>query len=119
MLQPQRRRVKTPVTIIVGIKCEDGVVIASDCQSTYGNTKRTDVQKIHNVNFKNAECLIACAGSSAVSDWVIEKMQQLAKGQHFTENRSLADVAQEACRQFEKQLRGGFDDRPVSELEKR
>src|SRR2546425_251153 len=56
---------RKPVTLIVGIICKDGIVVASDSQSTdeYGFA-RVDAKKLFKIDFENGESgLIGTAAS--------------------------------------------------------
>ena len=55
------------------------IVFASDSQTTYGAAKSLDAQKISVVNFKDAQVLVAQAGSADLADKAIEIMRKKAK----------------------------------------
>jgi len=92
------------VTIIVGLICADGIILASDSQTTYGTTKRPDVEKISVVEFTNTTALVAESGSAQISGKVVEIMQGKAKGIALTDYRMVAEIAQESLRETRNYL---------------
>ncbi len=93
------------MTIIVGLICKDGIVLASDSQTTTGSSKRCDAKKFALVEFDNARVLVAQAGNVCTSSRAIEIFQILAKGQKLLDRRTVADIAQKAMRQVKDELR--------------
>src|SRR2546423_1340165 len=79
------RRTNKPearVTIIIGIICRDGIVLASDSQTTSvaSGTRNKYAQKIHRIWFENETCaLVAEAGMAHVSATVIEIIERMAR----------------------------------------
>lgn len=68
------------MTVITGIVCKAGIVLACDSQTTYGYAKRCDAEKIRIVEFRNRKVLVAQAGAVATSSRVIDIMEQMARG---------------------------------------
>jgi len=52
------------MTVIAGIKFDNGIVVASDSQGTKGNYKKTDEKKITENEVKNLKFIFAGAGDS-------------------------------------------------------
>lgn len=102
--KPYRER-KTPVTIIVGIICSDGIVLASDSQMTRDNSKRCDAEKMSVVEFANLNVLVAQAGNATLSNRAVEILQGLAKNEDITDYRSAADAAQRAMQRLKEEMR--------------
>jgi 20S proteasome alpha/beta subunit len=92
-----RKPIKKPVTLIVGIVCRDGIVIASDSQTTgeYGE-KQCDKEKVFRIEFKDrSPGLIATAGSLDFSTQVVEMIERCALEIEANNPRSLADLAEQ------------------------
>jgi ATP-dependent protease HslVU (ClpYQ) peptidase subunit len=73
------------VTIIVGIISDESIVLASDSQTTSGNAKRTDTEKISTVEFSNLGVLVAQAGYAPFSGQAVEIFNGLAKDKEITD----------------------------------
>lgn len=99
---PQRRRA---VTIIVGIKCVDGIVLASDSQTTTGTQKRIEPTKFGVIQMLGSQALVAQSGGAALSERVLEILQKLASEKSIDDYRTLPDLAQRATRMFLDELR--------------
>lgn len=96
---------RCPVTIIVGIICKDGIVVASDSQTSWGHSsKKTNVEKIHSVKFSNAIGIIAGSGSIYTSGDVIESVVRACVGAELTDHRQLAECAQAATEKLRSNL---------------
>ena len=92
----QKKR-KKPVTLIVGIICKDGIVMASESQTTFGESKRCDAEKIRIVEFKTKEAiLVAQSGAEDISNRLIDQMEARAKNQEFENEESVVRLTQEA-----------------------
>jgi len=78
--KPPRLR-KIPVTLIIGIICREGIVIASDSATTdTSNGVQQNTQKIHPVPFSNGNTvLVANSGSTESSEFAVRHMQEAAK----------------------------------------
>ncbi len=112
---PKRKR-RTPVTIIVGIICEQSIVLASDSQTTAGTAKRWDSRKIRVVKFKNAPVLVADSGCADTASRAIEIFSDLGKEVEITDHRTVADTADKAIRTLVDELRFAQGDCTMEEL---
>jgi 20S proteasome alpha/beta subunit len=92
------------VTIIVGIITKDQIILASDSQTTYGNLKRLDVQKISVVEFSNTCALVAESGAAEQSGMAVELLKQKAKGKALADYAMVAELAQESLREVRNYL---------------
>lgn len=94
-----------PVTLIVGIIYKEEIVLACDSQTSWGNTKRTDTQKIVPVFFQgNTGCLIGQSGDATGAARTIEMIQQAASKTTMDDYRKPADIAEDALREFKQNL---------------
>lgn len=66
------------MTLIVGIICADGIVLAADSQTSKGDAKIPGTNKISEIDFLNGSAIIAEAGSSNLSNSVIDHLRRLA-----------------------------------------
>lgn len=102
-LKPKR---KARVTIIVGIIAEDGIVVASDSQTTTEAGRKIIIPtKFEAVRFSNGYALVAQSGGATISQRVIEIIQDMATGMVMTDYRTVPDVAQKAMRKFMDEFR--------------
>jgi 20S proteasome alpha/beta subunit len=92
------RKRKAPVTIIIGIKCFDGIVIACDSRTTNETGHINDnAEKLHVVRFKDGNtAIVGEAGNAIMSSIAIEQMQLLAKDRNLEEYRAVAQCAEDA-----------------------
>lgn len=100
-LRPRKR----PVTIIVGIKCKGCIVLASDSQITYGNSKQLDGEKIEAVYLSGMPVLVAQSGDVAMSGRFVDIFRE--EGSSFSP-RTAIDVAikaQDSMRKLRAELR--------------
>jgi 20S proteasome alpha/beta subunit len=93
-----------PVTIIVGIICKGGIVVASDSQSTAWNVKRTDSTKISHSSLAGQTVLIAQSGDCTLSSRAVEILENLFNTAPFDDYRKPADLAQNAIALTKKEL---------------
>jgi 20S proteasome alpha/beta subunit len=93
------------VTIIIGIICKDGIILASDSQTSYGTSKRTDTDKICHVNFASSNhVLVAQSGNAELSARAIEEFEKMAKGAQFDDYRKPVEVLEEALRSLKQNV---------------
>jgi len=100
---------KTTVTLIIGIICRDGIVVASDSQTTYGGRKRNDTEKIDRVKFKNAEALIAQAGDTEWGTIVVEHVKDEAAQKEIDDRWALAYMVDGQVDALQRRYMKGFD----------
>src|SRR5213593_4830376 len=62
-----RRIVLRNMTLLAGIVCEDGIVMAADSQTTRGMYKQTGTVKIHEIGCADTYALVAEAGVTSLS----------------------------------------------------
>jgi 20S proteasome alpha/beta subunit len=82
------------MTLIVGIICKDGIVVASDSQTTAEDrTKSCRTKKISVVKLKHGSGgLVAEAGSTNSAE-AVETMQQMAASKSLSHQRDFAEIA--------------------------
>ncbi len=101
-LLPKR---KTPVTLIVGIKCKDAVVLASDSQITYGTNKRTDGAKMEVIDFDGIPVMAAQSGSILFSNRFVDILSGLAAKATVSSADDICILASQAMRTLRNEQR--------------
>jgi len=98
---------ESPMTIIVGIICCDGVVLAADSQETYSRgvqIKRLGFEKIHPL-FENESVRVVMAGSGEgpFISRAAELLEQKLQGSLLlTSPRDIADLAEDALTEINR-----------------
>ncbi len=110
----QRPTKRAKMTILIGITCKDGIVLASDSQATVGGEFALPTSKITKVNFQLNEALIACAGDIHLANRVTEMIQDSALRSELNSPRHLADMAEAEIRKFRDMM---VDDAQKQSLE--
>jgi 20S proteasome alpha/beta subunit len=99
---------KTPVTLIIGIVCKDGIVLAADSQTTkgisFGAAKSCSTDKINVIEFENGKALVAESGSASLSNSVIEAMHRKAKGVKIENELTIAKLAEDSVREIRSSI---------------
>lgn len=99
------RKRKRPVTLIVGIICKDGIVVASDSQTTWGTGKSWDAKKMNELEHIYGRALVAEAGAVITSSKAIEELQRLATIHEEVKKDGLAALLESSARQVREKLR--------------
>lgn len=107
-----------PVTLIIGIVCRDGIVIAGDSQTTWGTGKHWDAQKITDLEYPQGHAIAAESGATITSSNILEELQKLVKDKTCLEKHSLPDLAKLAVKKVRDGLRFQNFDCSSEELEK-
>src|SRR5438132_1009602 len=94
------------MTVIVGILCRDGIVVASDSQeSDNEQMKRLGVRKIYDTSafgFNDVEIIVAGTGSSAYIARAAELIKEKGFAPYFTVPRHVADIAENSMGQMKQ-----------------
>lgn len=93
------------MTLLVGIKTNNGVVLASDSQVTSGTGKRTDSTKMETVDFSHFPVLVAQAGSVLMTNRFVDMFQLAAEGVEAKTPDEVGIVAQTTMRKLRNELR--------------
>lgn len=108
------------MTIIIGMICENGIVVASDSQTTYGTAKRIDTEKMHSIDFFDGEeVLVAQSGDAILTSRLIEIMREKADELTLSDWRAPAYCAEMAIRELKGEMLAALqgEDRPLKERE--
>jgi len=102
------------MTVIVGLICKDGMVVASDSQESDESVgmKRLDVVKIYDTRrfkFDDVEIIVAGTGTSAHIARAAELIEERGFAPHFTTPRSVATIVEDAIGQMGERYGGGDD----------
>jgi hypothetical protein len=99
--KPKRK----PVTLIVGIICKDGIVVASDSQTTWETGKSWDRTKMTVLEYPYGRALLAQSGAAITSSNVAEQMQKLAENRELFDAQEMRGIAALAVKKVREQLR--------------
>ena len=82
------------MTLIVGIKCKDGIVLGADSAATFGNALGvlTVVQSTKKLHIIGERIVIGVSGPGGLSQLFADRVQQLWDGKEFVRSVSLPDV---------------------------
>jgi len=102
------------MTVIVGLLCQDGIVVASDSQESDEGMemKRLDVTKIYETsrfNFDDVEIVLGGTGSAAHIARAAELIKEKGFAPYFTSPRSLATVVEDVIGEMAERYGGGDD----------
>lgn len=107
----KRKKVKAPVTIIIGIKCHQegsaGIVITCDSRTTDESGYCDDhAEKLHSVKFKDGNAVIVAeAGHADFSGLAVEQFENSAKNETMTDYRSAAECLEKAIAKLKDRIR--------------
>jgi 20S proteasome alpha/beta subunit len=99
----RKRKRKAIVTIITGIICNDGIVLASDSQTTFGTQKQCDTNKINPVQFVNGWALVAESGDAELSQKAVATFQEFASVLNPTSEKEIIFKAEQAVKSVRQQ----------------
>jgi len=84
------------MTAIAALVCRDGIVIASDSETTEQDMVRRDAEKITVLAMESSQVLVAESGNAESSRTAIEFLDKLAKHSKLDDYRKVADMGSEA-----------------------
>jgi 20S proteasome alpha/beta subunit len=99
-----REKFTKPMSQIIGIICNDCILVACESQGTLNERKQFDANKMQLVRFKDKWALVALADGIAAANRVIYLMQTIAKDQPLESEWTLANVASQAMNQFKNEI---------------
>jgi 20S proteasome alpha/beta subunit len=100
------------MTVIVGLLCSDGLVIASDSQEGDEDLKRLDVKKVYDTGhfgFKDAEVIVAGTGASAHIARVAELIGENGFASYPKTPRNVADIVEDSMGQMKARYGDDLD----------
>jgi len=102
------------MTVIVGLLCRDGIVVASDSQESDDELgmKRLDVVKVYDTerfHFEDVEIVVAGTGSSAYIARAAELIEEKGFAPHFTTPRTVAHVVEDSLGEMKQRYGSGLD----------
>jgi 20S proteasome alpha/beta subunit len=123
----ESKKTKPRVTIIVGIICKGGIVLAADSRTTLdAGSSRDDTEKVHLIQMRNSRAIIARSGHDHLSGQVIYRLQAKAEGFEPEDWRACSELAESAVNDARsvirklaktpKQLEKRFTDYPMTFL---
>jgi len=107
------------MTLIVGIKCKDAVVLAADSQISYGHSSlRTDIQKIEQVDFANMPVLVALADHVSNAGKFIDKFRKSASKLSPQTIEEIGSISQSVMTELRQEIRAKYDNCRAPKLDK-
>lgn len=107
---------KTPVTIVIGLTCCDGILVGSDSRTTNPDfTIRDDAKKIRAIRLQGPDgefpdcALIAQSGDDALGSRILDRIEALAKDTPLTDWQTVCEIGNKAIADEQKQLRIPFE----------
>jgi 20S proteasome alpha/beta subunit len=102
---------KAPVTIAIGILCNNSIVVASDSRITYPDgTVRDDGNKIGKITFKDgSNAIVAQSGDDDLGSRIIENMGAQADDLKLNDWQSVSELANGVMLQEQIKLRAPFE----------
>lgn len=95
------------MTIIVGLICQDCIIVASDSQTSFGDHKTLVADKIRVVNFagEGEKILIAQAGCAETSASVIAEVERIAHDCSMGDEKNVVEVIKQSVLRVRQDLR--------------
>jgi len=95
---PRRKRFKAPVTIIVAIKCVNGIIVASDSRTIDESGRiHDDAQKLHEIEASDGNsAILAEAGNAEQSARAQEILKNYLQAKTLNDYRAITDCAERA-----------------------
>jgi 20S proteasome alpha/beta subunit len=103
------------MTLVVGLVCQDAIIIASDSRTSdlASGRIRDDAQKISLLQLtKGVEALIAQAGHADLAARAVEILERIAKDKPLNDYRAVSDLAEQALKELRKRLLDQFHGSP-------
>lgn len=120
--RPKLSKHKEPakaMTLVVGIKCKEGVILAADSQISYGHSsQRTDTKKIEEVKFAEMSVLVALAENVANARRFMDIFREQAKDASPTNPDEVGKMSQHAMRSLRNEIREVYGNCGADELNK-
>lgn len=107
-LKSKRNRPKPlrkPVTLIIGIICKDGIVVAADSQTTWGASKSWDASKMGELNHPYGRALVCETGAVISSSNIVEELSKLSKERSLFDQHRMCGLLEKANRSVRDRLR--------------
>lgn len=105
------------MTLIVGIVCSDGIVVAGDSQTTGDTFKILDTNKINHIQHSSGHALVAEAGVVTLTSNMVEELGKLVRDKNMSDQHSFSDLVKMAVRKTRDAMRYQNFDCNSEELE--
>jgi len=93
------------VTLLAGIICKDGIVVASDSQTTWDSGKSWNANKMTELEHPYGRALVAESGAEITSAAMVEELVKLAGDKQQFDEHKLSGLAELAVRKVRQRLR--------------
>jgi 20S proteasome alpha/beta subunit len=105
------------VTLIVGIICKDGIVVAGDSQTTWGTGKSWSANKMTELDHVYGRALVAESGALVTSARGVEHLVKNASNRELMDTLAIPGLAAKAIRNVREELRQQQFDCSAEELQ--
>src|SRR5437870_11003874 len=92
------------MTVILGLKCRDALIVATDSRTTDNEEVRDDTEKVIILPMKNAGVIIASSGNAETSAVILETLKREAANQELTDYQSVSDLMDRAILSYKRKL---------------
>ena len=102
---------KTPVTIAIGLICNDGILVGSESRTTnLDHTIRDDAVKVMTIRLRGPDnALIAQSGDDDLGSRIVNRIEDIAKDTPLTDWQTICEIGNKAIADEQKQLRIPFE----------
>lgn len=104
-IHARRKPKRRPVTLIIGIICKDGIVVASDSQTTWETGKTWNANKMTELKGVYPQALVAESGSEVSSSRIVSHLVQIAEDRNVFKEVGMDGMAARAVKQVRDELR--------------
>lgn len=104
------------MTIAIGLLAEDAIIVAADSQTTRGNVKRDDAEKVSIIPFAEGSVIVAQAGNADRAGRAIDILTELALTAKITHGGAAVELAERAVLQSKMELKRQQGDCSMEEL---
>lgn len=109
---------KTNMTILIGIICNDGIVVAADGQTTWDTGKSWATNKLTDLKHQHGHAIVAEAGAVFITSNIIDELERLTCDKSLSDKHRLPELLQMASRKAWNDLRQNQGDCTGEELQR-
>lgn len=109
-----RENKKIPMTQIVGIVYQEGILVASESQYTAGRQKTFDAEKISIVKFKNGDVIVAECGVVSTSNRAVRYFTEAAKDAEIDSEDAVSKIIESVIKKIRLEILESLQERPYS-----
>lgn len=107
---------RPPVTIAIGLLSNDAIIFAADSQTTRGNIKSSNAEKISLIKFEDGQIMVAQAGHADRAARAVAILSDMAATVKLDSKRAAADLVEQAISKTKQELKRAQCDCTMEEL---